>query len=238
MAGTIVHLTVAERLYRYITDNDLKYCFDSRLNIDEDYFIAGNICPDGIMARNNYEREMKLHSHFRDGIPDGTFGNPGTVELFEKRMTGFWNEHLKEEKQCPGLYLGYITHMMTDKRFILGERNEFFKAISVTGLTDKDRETFVIFNAETDMVDFKLIEDISELNNAKNSLERVKPNEIKGLITERELTDSRKWILEHFFYSMHETSEPLYLNYDRMRKFIDDVAGEIVERLVNEGYLS
>lgn len=237
MAGTIVHLTVAEHLLRYIKDNNLRYCFDESLDIDENYFIAGNICPDGIMARKNYVREMKLHTHFRDGIPDGSFGNPGTVELFEDRMRDFWNVHLSDERDCPGLYLGYITHMMTDEKFILEKRNEFFEAISVIGLTDKDRETFVIFNAETDMVDFRLIEDIPELKNAKKSLENVKPYEIKGIITEQELTESRKWILEHFFYSVHDINEPLYLSYDRMRTFIDDVVGEIMERLVSEEYL-
>lgn len=238
MAGTIVHLVVAEYLLRYINNNNLRYCFDKSLDIDENYFIAGNICPDGIMARKNYAREMKLHTHFRDGIPDGAFGNPGTVELFEERMRDFWNVHLDDEKDCPGLYLGYITHMMTDEKFILEKRNEFFEAISVTGLTDKDRETFVIFNEETDMVDYKLINDIKELKDARISLENVTPYEIKGMITKDELTDSRKWILDYFFYGKHELKEPVYLSYDGMRKFIDDVTDEIIKRMSSEGYLT
>ena len=238
MVGTIVHLAIAEKIYRYISDNNLRYCFDESLDIDKNYFIAGNICPDGIMARKNYVREMKLHTHFRDGIPDGTFGNPGTVELFEERMHAFWHNHLDDEKICPGLYLGYITHMMADEKFILGKRNEFFEAISVTGLTDKDRETFVVFNEETDMVDYKIINDMSEISEAKKSLERVEPYEIKGMITKEELTDSRKWILNHFFYAEHELKEPVYLRYDGMRNFIENVTDEIIERIVNEGYLT
>ena len=84
MAGTMVHLTVAEKLWKWLAREKITFPFQKDLSPQEEYFIAGNICPDGIMARKGYQREMKLHTHFRDGIPDGSFDAPGMVPLFEK----------------------------------------------------------------------------------------------------------------------------------------------------------
>lgn len=189
------------------------------------------------MARKGYEREMKLHTHFRDGIPDGSFDKPGMVPLFEKRMKQFWLEHEKEELECPGLYLGYVTHMMTDERFILNERPKFFENIAVTGLTQQDAETFICFNKETDLVDFRLLREYPELQQAKKALERVPAYEISGMITEEELTASRKWILSYFFEEKHTSEEAEFLKYESMVSFIENVVLEISKRLFEEGYL-
>ena len=237
MAGTVVHLLVAERLYRELSQIAWSYPFDDALSFQRDFFIAGNICPDGIMARKNYERSMKLHTHFRDDIPDGSFEAPGNIEKFEKRLKAFLPMHGEDEKKCPGLYLGYVTHMMTDERFILEERPKFFEEIKRIGLTIYDRETYEHFNKETDLVDFKLIREFEELQCARDSLERVLAYEIKGMITKEELTDSRKWILKHFFYEEHPCDEPQFLSYESMVRFIGTITEEIVERLFTEGYL-
>ncbi|MBR1741359.1 MAG: hypothetical protein IJ733_05725, partial [Lachnospiraceae bacterium] len=188
MAGTMVHLLVAEKIYEKLGNKKWSYSFDMELPFQEDLFVAGNICHDGIMARKGYKREMKLHTHFRDDIPDGSFDAGGNVEKFEQRMKEFWLLHEGEEQRFPGLYLGYITHMMTDERFILEERHKFFQEIQRIGLTVFDRETYVHFNRETDLVDFRLIREFPELQKAKASLERVSPYEIRGMVTEEELT--------------------------------------------------
>lgn len=237
MAGTMVHLAVAEKLWRWMEREKPSFCFDSGLTPGREYFIAGNICPDGIMARQGYVREMKLHTHFRDGIPDGSFEEPGMVPLFEKRMADFWREHIADEKGRPGLYLGYITHMMTDERYILEERPKFFDEIASIGLTKWDRETYVHFNRETDLVDFWLIRNYPELQDAREVLETVSPYEIKNMITEEELTDSRKWILRHFFREEHTEEMPEYIDCVEMAAFIDRISEEIRGRLCREGYL-
>lgn len=237
MAGTMVHLLVAQHLLEKITRRDSRYGFDNKLKPDIEYFIAGNICPDGIMARKNYERAMKLHSHFRDGIPDGSFQNPGMVPIFEARMRDFWQEHLEDEREMPGLYLGYITHMMVDERFILQERPKFFKHIASIGLTKKDRETFIRFNEETDLVDFRLVREKVELQLARVALEHVEPYEIKHMITKEELTQSRRWILTHFFEEEHPTKEAEFLRYEDMLAFVSQVEEEVMQRLLDEGYL-
>ncbi len=237
MAGTVVHLLVAEKLLVKLKEKRWRYPFDRGLSLDSRYFIAGNICPDGIMARKGYQREMKLHTHFRDGIPDGSFEEPGMVPLFEKRMQDFWKGHEEDERSTPGLYLGYVTHMMTDERFILEERPKFFQNIAVTGLTQKDRETFQCFNKETDWVDFRLLREYPELQEARKALESVPPYEIKGMVTEEELTASREWIVKYFFQEAHGKEEAEFLRYDSMVSFIFNVTEEIMGRLFTEDYL-
>ena len=98
MAGTCVHLAVAMELNR-------KFCAEPTLYLGEmgrqyvpELFFAGNICPDGIMARQNYQREMKLHSHLRDGIPDGTFQEPDRLALLRKKSL-FWRSILMYYKR-------------------------------------------------------------------------------------------------------------------------------------------
>ena len=238
MAGTVVHLLVAEKLLAELGKKCWRYTFQGMPEFYPDYFIAGNICPDGIMARRGYQRDMKPHTHFRDGIPDGSFDKDGMVQLFEKRMMQFWQEHESDERECPGLYLGYITHMMTDERFILEERPKFFRNISVIGLTQKDAETFVWFNKETDFVDFQLLREFPELQEAKKALGRVPEYEIKGMVTMEELTASRKWILDYFFMREHTKETARFLEYGSMVQFIKDVAEEILGRLLTEGYLA
>lgn len=237
MAGTMVHLAVAERLWDWLERESITYSFQKGLSPRREFFIAGNICPDGIMARKGYERQMKLHTHFRDGIPDGSFDAPGNIPLFERRMKGFWQEHLSEERDCPGLYLGYVTHMMTDERYILHERPRFFREIAQIGLTKWDRETYVHFNRETDLVDFWLLRHYPELQDAARALEEVVPYEIKDMITEEELTDSRQWILRKFFRQKHPQELPKYISCGEMADFIDNVSEEIRDRLQKEGYL-
>lgn len=237
MAGTMVHLLVAEKLYQGIRERGLVYAAPHLTVPEEAYFIAGNICPDGIMAREGYRREMKLHTHFRDGIPDGSFEAPGMVELFEERMNAFWQEHLQDEGEKPGLYLGYVTHMMTDERFILEERPEFFRRIAVLGLTERDRETFVRFGKETDLVDFHLIYDFPEITRAKELLMKIEPYEIRGMLNAKELTASREWILQYFFGEAHLPEETKYLRYDSMVAFAEQVTEEILERLQKEKYM-
>ena len=127
--------------------------------------------------------------------------------------------------------------MMTDERYILQERPKFFQEIARIGLTKWDRETYVYFNRETDLVDFWLLRNYPELQDARQALERVKPYEIQDMITEEELTDSRRWILKYFFMKEHPEELPQYISCAKMGGFIDCVTEEIKDRLWREGYL-
>lgn len=239
MAGTMIHLVIAVRIAENIIKNGYKIRLADGSNIDfnKNMFIVGNICPDGIMERKNYERSMKLHTHFRDGIPDGDFGKTGTIESFEKRMADFWREHCEDERIVSGLYLGYITHMMTDKRFILYERPKYFQNISKIGLTERDRETFVYFNRDTDLVDFRLVRERTELSEAEKILRDTSDYYIKNMITREELDKSRRWIIKHFFEEKHMEENSRFLDYNSILKFCDDTVEYILQRLSNERFI-
>ena len=68
-------------------------------------------------------------------------------------------------------------------------------------------------------------------------MEQIEPYEIKGMITKDELTQSRQWILEHFFKEGHEVEETRYLWYRDMMQFVEKMKEQIMERLFTEEYL-
>ena len=64
MAGTMVHLEIADILAQEWAGREVITPYGST-RLVYDYFVAGNICPDGIMARKGYVREIKKKiSHF------------------------------------------------------------------------------------------------------------------------------------------------------------------------------
>ena len=143
MAGTVVHLVIADMLSQEWHNTKVVTPYGS-IKLINNYFIAGNICPDGIMARDNYVRDMKKHTHFRDGIKDCDFHIQENLQLFRHRLDSFMKENLEtiKEDNERSLYLGYWVHMLADEMFMLQIRPEFLKNISVTGLTEKKYGNF------------------------------------------------------------------------------------------------
>lgn len=231
MAGTIVHLAVAVQLDRRFCEEPERWLGAWAAQYRREDFFAGNICPDGIMARKDYKREMKLHTHMRDGIPDGTFQEPENLAMFRHRLKQFFQENIQRPNVRFSLYLGYLTHMLTDEKFILERHPEVLKRIAQTGFDRKNPETYVKFGRDVDAVDFRLIKEFPDISEAYRALKKVEPYEITGWITKEELSASREWILEYFFETPHELSEPLFLPYEQMREFITDVTEEICGKL-------
>lgn len=232
MAGTVVHLAVATVLNEIFKNKPENYLGKFAQEYEAELFFGGNISPDGIMARKNYERSMKLHTHMRDGIYDGTFHMPSNLKIFRDRLYRFYKENIGRPDRNFSLYLGYLTHMLTDEKFVLEIYNDVLSAIAEAGYDRMDRVTFEKFGADVDAIDFRLVKEFPGINTAKEALIKVKPYEIEGMITENELTDSRNWILKYFFgQERDDIMEPKYLKYDRMRLFIDDAVDEIIRRL-------
>lgn len=231
MAGTIVHLAVATRLNERFRKDKKEWLGHWAKEYDSEDFFAGNICPDGIMARKGYRREMKLHTHMRDGIPDGTFQEPERLALFRSRLSSFFKQNVTTPHARFSLYLGYLTHMLTDEKFILELHPEVLKRIAQTGYDRNNPETYVKFGKDVDNIDFRLVAEFTGISVARQALRNVKPYEITGWITEEELTDSRKWILKYFFETPHEIAPPLFLLYEEICEFIPAVVDEICERL-------
>lgn len=239
MAGTMVHLVTADMLSQKLKDMEIETPLNST-KLDTDYFIAGNICPDGIMARHDYVRDMKKHTHFRDGIMDYDFYKEENLALFRHRLTSFIKENLEklETDAMRSLYLGYWAHMVTDEIFMLQIRPEFLKNISVIGLTEYDMETFKYFSKDVDIIDFRLANEYEGTERIYNTLLHIKPYEIFDMITEEELTSSRNWILKYFFETEHkDIVPPVYISYEIMWQFIHRAVNVIEEKLKNSPFM-
>ena len=231
MAGTMVHLEIADILAQEWAGREVITPYGST-RLVYDYFVAGNICPDGIMARKGYVREMKKHTHFRDGIRDCDFHKKENLALFYKRLEDFmessFNKFTSDNERS--LYLGYWVHMLADEMFVVQIRPEFLKNISVTGLTEDNMETFKYFSKDVDMVDFRIVNEYKGIQRIYNALSGIEPYGISGMVTEEELTDSRNWILQYFFKTEHtRITEPVYISYNRMMEFIKNTASKIYD---------
>lgn len=229
MAGTIVHLVIADMLSKLWMDKKIVTKYGD-VRFIYDYFIAGNICPDGIMARKNYERDMKRHTHFRDNIKDSDFHKEENLALFRQRLNTFVKENLEvlESAEEESLYLGYWTHMITDEIFMLQIRPEFFRNISVKGLTENDMESFKYFSKDVDLIDFRLLKEYEGISRIFDALKEIESYEVYNMITKDELTDSRNWIINYFFETEHKNiEEPVFISYERLWKFIRDVVDYI-----------
>lgn len=223
MAGTIVHLVIADLLAEEWKDSCIVTSYGN-VHFKYDYFIAGNICPDGIMARKGYVREMKKHTHFRDNIEDCDFHKRENLLTFHRRLDNFMENsfNIFKEDSIRNLYFGYLIHMLTDEKFVLEIRPEFMKNISVTGLTEQNMEIFKYFSKDVDTIDFSLVNEYKGIERIYNALSKINPYEIKEMVTKEELTSSRQWILNYFFETKHtDVKAPVYISYKRMKEFVN-----------------
>lgn len=244
MAGTVEHLAIAlelEKRWRKNTVSDSESGAgqeDERISAGiclehPALFLAGNVCPDGIQARENYRRAMKMHTHFRDNIPDYEFGFPEHLTVFHQRIHQFADRNLNDTSLERDLYLGYLTHILADEVFMLTVRPEFMEKIAALGLTDRDAETFEYFTFDVNQIDFRLAKEYPGMEMAYRMLKESKPYEIRDMITEEELTRSRTWILDFFFDNALEPEKPVYYTYERALSFIREAA-DIIEIKIRE----
>lgn len=231
MAGTCVHLAVATELNTIFRQSGEKYLGKHWESYQAEFFFAGNICPDGIMARKDYQREMKLHTHLRDGIPDGSFQERENLALFRERLMDFFRGNVYGQGRNFSLYLGYLTHMLTDEKFILELHGRVLESLAEVGYDRNNPETFALFGKDVDQIDFRLVAEYPGMEEAYRCLSRVSPYEIADMITTDELNDSRHWILSYFFEREHSLAEPKFLKYDTMKHFIPEAVKEILQRL-------
>lgn len=232
MAGSVEHLAVALELIRRWNDDGDSAEEGPGISRPE-RFLLGNICPDGIMSRKGYQRPMKMHTHFRDGILDSEFSLPENLALFHQRIHQFVQKNMTDQSLERDLYLGYLTHILTDEFFMLTVRPEFMDKIAVLGLTQRDEETFSHFTYDVNQIDFRLAKEYPGMDWARSCLRDAKPYEIQDMLSEKELTDSREWVLHFFFDDAPEAQTPVYYTYERALQFIKEAVA-FIEREIHE----
>lgn len=257
MAGSVEHLAVTIELLHIDKESGSGFL---QLK-DPVHFALGNLAPDGIMSRKGYTRPMKMHTHFRDDIPDWEFTAPLNQQLFHERLRQFSGEMLSDTSLDWDLYLGYITHILTDEIFMKTVRPEFMSEIAVLGLTDRDAQTFEHFTYDVNQIDFRLgreypgmdemracllCEDVCSIRemrdvSGKEQLGKKTYHIQTGaddfqktacdMITSQELADSREWVRNFFFDQVPMPEQPVYYTYERALRFIKEAALFIKDHL-------
>jgi len=237
MAETITHLAIADKIYSILGDSVIN-------NLP--LFFGGNLAPDAIHAKKDYQRADKKHSHLCDGIRLYGYGCPETARLFKDRVNEFIEKYYMTAGEDKDLYFGYIVHLLVDEFYTLlaFERLEnhlknnganpdepgFRKKLAGEISDDPQsynpdyinffRENSSIMNISANDYDFK--------QNVVDVLEAIWDYEVKDYIGVNEINISKRWVIDNFFKS-EETKN----NDDRETaiKFVDLAAENIIERL-------
>ncbi len=186
MAGSVEHMAVAVELLR----EDQRQQGSFLKLKDPVHFVLGNLAPDGIMSRKGYVRSMKMHTHFRDGIPDWEFTREDHQKVFHQRIRSFCAQMLLEPALDRDLYLGYVTHILTDEIFMKTIRQEFMEKIAAIGLTDRDAETFEHFTYDVNQIDFRLGREYPGIKRAEDCLRCEDPCSILEMVEPERKADS------------------------------------------------
>ncbi len=228
MAGLFVHPVVAQEIYKLLPQGIIT---------DEGMFYAGSIAPDAIHAREGFVREEKKHTHLRDHIPDRDFGLEENLEIFHKRVSDFIIKHREREGASLDLYRGYVVHIVTDELFMLSVRQEFCDVMEHMGIAQDDEVFYHAILDDMNRNDLLLAASYESKEEIRRRLEEVQSHQIEEFLTETEINDSRKWVLHRYFYEENELLQPVYISFERMRKFIASATKLIIGMLSEGGSL-
>lgn len=222
MAGLITHMATAREILKLLPKNIVE---------KPDLFYLGNIAPDAVHARKEYDRSWKKHSHFRDDIPDKYFHLPENYRIYHDRLVDFINDNKDREDGTLDFYRGYVTHIITDELYLLSVRMEFCMIMEQKGIGQNDR--VFIESIIGDMVrnDMLLVNRYEGMNEIRDYVERAEALPVEGYISKYEMDYCRNWMIDEHFHKKHELLEPVYISYERTLEFIHVTSEEIVRRL-------
>lgn len=223
MAGTVEHLVIADRLLDklHIPNPALFYC--------------GNLAPDAIMARENYVRDMKTHTHFKDGQEPYELRLEQNREIYLERLQAFVDCFFTDEYVGRrDLFLGYLVHILADEIYLLEYYEEFVTDLYASGSTPADLEFSRNFVHDVDQVDWELVRTYEFKHPMPDILWQEDGYEIPGWITAQELLSSKKYIIYKNFQTEH-VKEPLRVttmekNYAFLDKCIEKIPVIMRER--------
>ncbi len=215
MAGTVTHLVIADRLLQplQIKNPALFYC--------------GNLAPDAVMARKNYQREMKRHTHFKDNIRLSDLHLPECYQAYRRAFHAFARRFLRPGAPDYELYLGYVTHILADEVFILTLRDSHARKLSDEGRNPDDPEYFTAFGRDVDHNDWRLVKEYPFRCPMPDILLTEQDYEIPGYITREELQDSKAFIIRKIFLTPHGECNTDVFPYEENQTFIQNACDYI-----------
>lgn len=221
MAGTATHLAVADYICEKLGNDKFKSL---------PLFYSGNIAPDAIHARANYVRAFKKHTHLTEGISGGDFQNPEKVAIFHERLIDYISTYYDSTSDESDLYLGYITHLVTDEYFNIHIRQQFVAAMEKEGIQQEDVEFFKRIMKDIDSIDAVILKKYPFKNDVRAMLDGVWGYEIKDMVTADEISRSKRWVVDKLFDSQNSSSNAIYYCYEEAEKFIVETAEKIINR--------
>lgn len=226
MAGTVMHLVIADRLMDV---------FEVK---NPGYYYCGNLAPDAIMARKNYVREMKRHTHFKDGIRLHEFRKPENRKVYEERVMEFVKTFLGKPSSHWEIYFGYLIHTMVDELYLLEFRDHFMDQLIAEGKEPTDEEFIDLFTRDVDQVDWELVRTYPFRWPMPESLMLDEPYEIPGYITSEEILDSKEFIIRKNFLTTHP-KEPLHvMTMEQNERFMELCVQKIPEMIKERYFIS
>lgn len=225
MAGVITHMVIAREIEKRLSEGTMK---------DRGLFFLGNLAPDAIHARADYERMHKKHTHFRDGIMDKEFELESNMLLFHDRLAAFIYENREREDGLLDLYRGYAVHILTDELFVLTIRKEFCAVMEKLGISQNDSKFFEYIVADMNRNDLLLVQNYEDIDIIRSEMEQVQIHSINGYLTEKEMSISRDWLVRRHFVEQNEIVEPVYISYERILDFIQMAADNVVKQLTED----
>jgi hypothetical protein len=233
MSGTLIHLAIADNIYYILGGDVIK-------NLP--LFFGGNIAPDAIHAKKDYQRADKKHSHLCDEICSYGYGYPGIVKLFKDRVNEFIEKYYLTAGKDKDLYLGYIVHLLVDEldMFSAYERLEnqlkseganpdesgFRKNLADEVNSGIHRDFFIEDAYICDILahEYKFKQKFVDI------LEAEWDYEVKDYISANEINISKRWTINKVFKS-GLIQDSIVSNPKRAVKFIDLATKNIIEQL-------
>ena len=228
MAGLATHLIIAREVHKLLPEGTIQ-------NLGQ--FYAGAIAPDAVHARISYVRTDKKHTHLRDDIPDKDFIKKPYLNLFRQRVADYILKYRDCEDGLLDVYRGYVVHLLTDELYLLTLRQEFVQIMEKLDIFQSDKEFFLRVVTDMNRNDFLLLYHDKEMEEIRKNLELVEPFGMDPMLSEAEVSESRNWVINRFFYEAYELQDPVYTSFQRTQEFVRFAASDIKSRLSEGGSL-
>lgn len=234
MSGTLIHLAIADKIYYILGSDVIK-------NLP--LFFGGNIAPDAVHAKKDYQRADKKHSHLCDGIYSYGYGYPEINMLFKDRVNGFVEKYYITAGEDKDLYLGYIVHLLVDEFEMFSACERLINQLKSDGANSDEpglRKNLAdeinnggyrdFFNQDAYIYDI-LAYEYKFKQKVFDVLEAVWDYEVKDYISANEINISKRWVINKVFKS--EPIQDSFISNNRKRavKFIDLATKNVIEQL-------
>lgn len=232
MAGIETHLAIADKIYFILSGETIK-------NLP--LFFGGNIAPDAVHMKKDYQRLYKKRSHLCEGIRHYGYGDPVMEELFKDRINEFIINYYLTAGEHKDLYLGYIIHLLTDKfnsRMVYKQIETHLKNNGI----DPDEPGFR--KNLTDIVDNGVYNDFFEdrtysisphkypfKQNVVDVLEAAQDYEVKDYINAEEMNMEKRWVIDTYFKSGYMQDNTINYDQHKAEQFVNLAAEDIIASL-------